>query len=1050
MRILRLEASGFSGIESAAVELGPGLNVLHGPNELGKSTLVDAVRAALLLQHTSSAGTDLLDWHAALPATVSLTFEEQKGRVWRVRKSFGRSPAASLELSRDGTTFHPKAKGREADGVLRGLLRWGIREPGGKGGGPGMPSSLIATALLGDQSDVEAILRASLAGDKDVSGRERLTQALQVLAEDPRFRHVVNAVQAKVDQAFTPGGKPKKGANSPWTALAAERLLAERERDRLRKLADDGRQTRGRIEALNRQLVEARSEARELERAGEIAGRRAAADKALSHAQAELDRIDRLLAELGHSEAALAAAGDLAERLAAECSELEDGVATLRPTAEEARERLRALESGSGEGQRALRRKDAENRKLQLAQRLADHDRLESTARGLDNAVRRADDLEAAIEGNRVTLRNESAALDRERTELDALRRLRQAARFRAARRTQNARTEERDDIKAHAGRADELAAEAAGARARAAALDAPDADEIMRLRETDTARRIAEESLDVGFVAEVSLDAGADAEVDVDGTAARRRFEAGRTVGLEARRELSLGIPGVGTLRVSGGRPDQRDAARSARQRWESASAPVFDRTGCGTLDELDDLRARSDRILDEARRLESAAAAEQAAGSGLDQAEQRLAEAAAEARRQHHALSDLLAGEAVADFLARFDDADHGQADDDGIAERETAAAGRRSRIADIEGRIAADVPRLDDARDHVAARESEFAGVAADGDWRRFLAGAAEQRARLEEQAAEVEAELAAISGEATSELGEARQRAESLSRQLDRAERELSDRRGERDEAGKESARLDGAARELRKQAQNENRDEAADARDAARATADALPPTNGTFDAQRLEEATERIALLESELGKTEGALEQMGGRHLDERAEQAEEGLAALDLRERELEIDYGGWRLLREALAEAEKDNVSHLGNALVDPVGRRMRVLTGGRYGDPSIGPELDPAGIALGGEDRDFASLSVGTREQIALLFRLSIAETLETFIFLDDQLTQSDRDRMAAMRDMLAAAAERIQVIVLTCHPDDYEAAEPHRMVDLSTCVARSLPTVGGGT
>ena len=32
-----------------------GLNVLHGPNELGKSTLVTAIRAALLLQDSASA-----------------------------------------------------------------------------------------------------------------------------------------------------------------------------------------------------------------------------------------------------------------------------------------------------------------------------------------------------------------------------------------------------------------------------------------------------------------------------------------------------------------------------------------------------------------------------------------------------------------------------------------------------------------------------------------------------------------------------------------------------------------------------------------------------------------------------------------------------------------------------------------------------------------------------------------------------------------------------------------------------------------------------------
>lgn len=36
MRLLRVEVWGFRGIRHAAIELGRGLNVLYGPNDLGK------------------------------------------------------------------------------------------------------------------------------------------------------------------------------------------------------------------------------------------------------------------------------------------------------------------------------------------------------------------------------------------------------------------------------------------------------------------------------------------------------------------------------------------------------------------------------------------------------------------------------------------------------------------------------------------------------------------------------------------------------------------------------------------------------------------------------------------------------------------------------------------------------------------------------------------------------------------------------------------------------------------------------------------------------
>ena len=48
MWIRRLDVRAFAGIRSAGLEFGPGLNVAYGPNELGKSSLLNAIRAALL------------------------------------------------------------------------------------------------------------------------------------------------------------------------------------------------------------------------------------------------------------------------------------------------------------------------------------------------------------------------------------------------------------------------------------------------------------------------------------------------------------------------------------------------------------------------------------------------------------------------------------------------------------------------------------------------------------------------------------------------------------------------------------------------------------------------------------------------------------------------------------------------------------------------------------------------------------------------------------------------------------------------------------------
>ena len=110
----RLEVSNLAGIDSAALDFRAGLNVFYGPNELGKSSLVAAMRAALLLQDSSTAASTLMDWHTDAPPQVMLEFETERERIWRVRKSFGsgRDASSYLEFSRDGQTFTQDAKGR--------------------------------------------------------------------------------------------------------------------------------------------------------------------------------------------------------------------------------------------------------------------------------------------------------------------------------------------------------------------------------------------------------------------------------------------------------------------------------------------------------------------------------------------------------------------------------------------------------------------------------------------------------------------------------------------------------------------------------------------------------------------------------------------------------------------------------------------------------------------------------------------------------------------------------------------------------------------------
>jgi DNA repair exonuclease SbcCD ATPase subunit len=155
----------------------------------------------------------------------------------------------------------------------------------------------------------------------------------------------------------------------------------------------------------------------------------------------------------------------------------------------------------------------------------------------------------------------------------------------------------------------------------------------------------------------------------------------------------------------------------------------------------------------------------------------------------------------------------------------------------------------------------------------------------------------------------------------------------------------------------------------------------------------------------------------------------------------------------LLKAIQEAEAARTSHLGRTLAGPITETFRALTGGRYGQLGLDPDLRTHSIAAAGAHRDVSELSVGTREQLATLIRLAIAAHLKTALILDDQLVHSDEERLRWFREKLRASASEHdhQVIVFTCRPADYlqdeamaTTASSVSVVDLYTAISSVTP------
>ena len=99
MKLQCLRVSNLAAIRDTEIEFGPGLNVLYGPNDLGKSTLVDAIRLALLLPHTSAYCDQFISWTGAFNPVIELTFETEGQRIWLVKKErFFEEDATNLRV----------------------------------------------------------------------------------------------------------------------------------------------------------------------------------------------------------------------------------------------------------------------------------------------------------------------------------------------------------------------------------------------------------------------------------------------------------------------------------------------------------------------------------------------------------------------------------------------------------------------------------------------------------------------------------------------------------------------------------------------------------------------------------------------------------------------------------------------------------------------------------------------------------------------------------------------------------------------------------------
>jgi len=1042
MKLHRLRVTNFAAVREADVAFGKGLNVLYGPNDLGKSTLVDAIRLVLLLPYTSTSIEQYIAWTGSREPVVELTFETEQHRIWRVRKEFGKGGSALLQESKNGQDFDDVERARKVDGRLREILRWGIHEPGGTGGGKGLPTSFLATALLSTQSDVAAILGESLQNDLTASGREWIAAALQAVAQDPLFVSLLRDVQARRDEAYTDKGT-KKAAKGSVFKVAADRVRDTREeKDRLQKVVDDSEGA----EALLRELFQNRDEKREalatasnqltlLAKLATQAADCSAAAELVRCADLEVERILSLSREIEEGESR-------ARVLQSQVEAAKGSVATAQQTQAGAEIALKAAEEAAREKADPNINETVVRQELEL--KVATADRTAAAAQqSLDSAHNAQQLVNAAAEAER-KFREQDEAAGIARKTAGEVAELEKAANSELLRcdlleRALDVRLAERQVVDAQAAvqrkatveqRLEAALSERARLIEKRAAMKLPPPGALAPMRRLAHDLAAARGALDVGLAVAIEPLKPLDLRIRRDGTSLETT-SAQQTVELEANTELEIGIADAAKLRIRGGRPDARERVRTLDQQWEQEVVPHLAAAEVPDLDGLDSKIAEGATLDAQVKEKNNESQAFEMQLAPLAEAARELQDATQRAAASRTALRDVPLGPLLAALELLGTD----------------PVQALRTRRVELSKHVESARARATESVRHFTLAEDRTTNLRA-----LWEAATSKREEALAGFSDGVEAALSAFE----QRLAEANAEKQNASADLEALDETIASRKRIIDEAagsartlleiansGVETAQQNlttaitrhaehtGRLAELRKRRDTEDLSAAELRLQEAKSHHAALPIPERNVNQDEVD-AAKKLAqgarsdyeANEAEIQRARGRLDQVGGAVARERLRDATEAFELAERQEKEIESDYEAWKLLLEQMKAADAAQASNLGQALAPAVAGLFQSLTRQRYQSVQLGAQLNTEGVVVHGAPRPPTLLSVGTREQLSTLYRLALAEYLQTTVVFDDQLVQSDGNRMDWFRGLLAEKARIFQIIVLTCRPSDY--------------------------
>lgn len=201
------------------------------------------------------------------------------------------------------------------------------------------------------------------------------------------------------------------------------------------------------------------------------------------------------------------------------------------------------------------------------------------------------------------------------------------------------------------------------------------------------------------------------------------------------------------------------------------------------------------------------------------------------------------------------------------------------------------------------------------------------------------------------------------------------------------------------------------------------------PERNRRAAAALQQISDELQARRTDRDQAKAVLQTLGGQGLYSRETELMERRAEAELRRNAARAQGWSARVAHD-LIEHRKQAAT---KAVLTPLENRLTTafaeLTGDATRQVFLDERLQITGI---GRTRDeayaFDQLSQGAKEQLLLCLRLAVAQELATdepqVLILDDVLVNTDPVRQDRILDVLGTQADRLQILILTCHPDRY--------------------------